>query len=123
MGINPVSSVKSAPVRPVSHHSGLEQNMRAQKDKTERPIDKTRFGLNDQLDKQKIQGAVDAANDVVKAINKGFEFEIHDDTNRIMVRVINKDTQEVIREIPPEEILDMLGKMWRAVGILIDKKI
>ena len=36
--------------------------------------------------------------------------------------VINEDTDEVIREIPPEKSLDMLQKMWEMAGILVDEK-
>ena len=40
-----------------------------------------------------------------------------------MVKVINEDTNEVIREIPPEQILDMVAKMWELAGILVDKSV
>ena len=40
-----------------------------------------------------------------------------------MVKVINEETGEIIREIPPEKILDMVAKMWELAGILVDRKI
>ena len=41
---------------------------------------------------------------------------------QIVFKVINEDTDEVIREIPPEKSLDMLQKMWEMAGILVDEK-
>ena len=38
------------------------------------------------------------------------------------IKVINDDTDEVIREIPPEKSLKMLQKMWEMAGILVDEK-
>jgi len=35
---------------------------------------------------------------------------------------LNADTDEVIREIPPEKSLDMLQKMLEMAGILVDEK-
>ena len=50
------------------------------------------------------------------------EYSYHKDTNRVSIKVINDDTDEVIREIPPEKSLDMLQKMWEMAGILVDEK-
>jgi len=40
-----------------------------------------------------------------------------------MVQVINNETQEVVREIPPQKILDMVAKMWELAGIIVDRHI
>ncbi len=50
------------------------------------------------------------------------EFSYHEDTKRVSIKVIDSETEEVIREIPPEETLDMLSKMWEVAGILIDEQ-
>ena len=50
------------------------------------------------------------------------EFSYHEDTKRVSIKVIDSDTDKIIREIPPEETLDMLSKMWEAAGILVDAK-
>ena len=50
------------------------------------------------------------------------EYSYHKETNRVSIKVINEDTDEVIREIPPEKSLDMLQKMWEMAGILVDEK-
>lgn len=50
------------------------------------------------------------------------EFSYHDEINRVSIKVINKETDEVIREIPPEKSLEMVEKMWELAGILIDQK-
>ena len=49
------------------------------------------------------------------------EFSYHEDTKRVSIKVIDSETEEVIREIPPEETRDMLSKMWEVAGILIDE--
>lgn len=50
------------------------------------------------------------------------EYSYHKETNRVSIKVFDADTDEVIREIPPEKSLDMLQKMWEMAGILIDEK-
>lgn len=48
---------------------------------------------------------------------------IHEKTHDIMVKVLNKDTGELIREVPAEKTLDLVAKMMQIAGILIDEKI
>ncbi|WP_420819917.1 flagellar protein FlaG [Paenibacillus favisporus] len=51
------------------------------------------------------------------------DISIHKATNSIMVKVLDKDTGEVIREVPPEKTLDIVAKMMEIAGIIIDKKV
>lgn len=49
-------------------------------------------------------------------------FGFHEGTNRVMIKIVNKDTREVIKELPPEKTLDMIAKVWEMAGILVDEK-
>ena len=49
-------------------------------------------------------------------------FGIHDKTNRITIKIIDKKTKEVIKEFPPEKTLDMLAKVWEMAGLMVDEK-
>ncbi len=49
-------------------------------------------------------------------------FGIHEGTNRVTIKIVDKDTKEVIKELPPEKTLDMIAKAWEMAGILVDEK-
>ena len=49
-------------------------------------------------------------------------FGIHEDTNRVTIKILDKSTKEVIKELPPEKTLDMIAKVWELAGILIDER-
>ena len=49
-------------------------------------------------------------------------FGIHDKTNRITIKIIDKETKEVIKEFPPEKTLDMIAKVWEMAGLMVDEK-
>ena len=51
------------------------------------------------------------------------EFSIHEATGRTLVRVIKGGTGEIIREIPPEQILNLAAKIDEMMGILYDQKV
>lgn len=69
-----------------------------------------------------VQEAVDEINRVLHYMNERLEFSIHEATNRVMVRVFDRETEEVLREIPPEQILDLVAKLQELVGLLVDKR-
>ena len=65
-----------------------------------------------------------AVNDLNKQMkNSEAIFGIHDKTNRVTIKIIDKTTKEVIKEYPPEETLDMIAKLWEIAGILVDEKL
>lgn len=49
-------------------------------------------------------------------------FGIHEGTNHVMIKIIDKDTKKVIREYPSEETLDIIEKVWELAGLMFDKK-
>lgn len=49
-------------------------------------------------------------------------FGIHEETNRVTIKIIDRDTKEIIKELPPEKTLDMIAKVWELAGILVDEK-
>ncbi|TYQ16859.1 UNVERIFIED_CONTAM: flagellar protein FlaG [Acetivibrio alkalicellulosi] len=66
--------------------------------------------------------AIEKANKVMTGAQMQLEFSIHEKTKEIMVKVINTSTNEVVREIPSEKILDMVAKMYEIVGIIVDER-
>lgn len=55
--------------------------------------------------------------------NVGLHFSVHDATGRTMISVIDKETEDLIREVPPEEFLNLAAKIDEMIGILFDKKV
>lgn len=75
------------------------------------------------LSEEDVIGIIEKANKDFIVYDRKFEFSIHEKTKQIMVKVIDANNDEVIRELPPEKVLDMVAAMWEVAGIIIDKKI
>ena len=79
--------------------------------------------MSDEELARRVRGAVKQANDRIRHSGRTqCEFAYHEKTNRISIRVLDASTKEVIREIPAEETLEMVEKMWELAGILVDEK-
>lgn len=49
-------------------------------------------------------------------------FGIHEKTNRVTIKIVDKNTKETIKELPAEKTLDLIAKAWEMAGILVDEK-
>ncbi len=49
-------------------------------------------------------------------------FGIHEGTNRVTIKIVDKDTKKVLKEFPPEKTLDMIEKVWEMAGLMVDEK-
>lgn len=88
--------------------------------------EKGQAGSEEQQGKEQ-QAKNDQIRKAVEQLNKNMGnseavFGIHEDTNRVMIKIVDKTTKEVIKELPPEKTLDMIAKVWDLAGILVDER-
>ena len=72
-------------------------------------------------DNEKIKKAISDLNKKISSDSEAV-FGIHDKTNRITIKIVEKDTKKVIKEFPPDKTLDMIAKVWEIAGIMVDEK-
>lgn len=66
--------------------------------------------------------AIERAIQAMKGKETSLEFSVHDKTKQIAVKVVDSNTGEVLKEIPPEKSLDYLAKLWEMAGIFVDER-
>lgn len=69
----------------------------------------------------------EAMRKAVEQINKNAKnseaiFGIHDGTNRVTIKIVDRDSKKVLKEFPPEKTLDMIAKVWEMAGLMVDEK-
>ena len=74
------------------------------------------------INEKVVSEAIDKMNRMFEDSSRRFEYSVHEKTHEIMIKVINDDTGEVIREIPPKKILDMVANMMEMAGLLVDER-
>ncbi len=58
-----------------------------------------------------------------KMANTSAQFGIHEGTGRVTIKIVDKETKDVIKEFPAEETLEMIEKAWELAGIMVDEKL
>lgn len=71
---------------------------------------------------EELEKEVDEMNKGMEAFNTTLTFKVHKETGTLMVRFIDKETDEVVKEYPPEDFLDMKAKIREYIGMLLDEK-
>ncbi len=61
-------------------------------------------------------------NHFMELINADIRFKIHDGTKQLIVQVVDMQQQKVLKQFPPEELLDTMARIRDYVGVLLDKK-
>lgn len=112
--------VRTANVETAATSARLE---RATTDMTAKP--KTGDGsggnaANQQAQQSQIKKAIEEINK--KANNSEAIFGVHEETNRVTIKIVDKESKEVIKEFPPEKTLDMIAKVWEMAGLFVDEK-
>lgn len=79
-------------------------------------------GFEGRFAREDLEEAIKSTNEMIFDGDNRFEFKIHERTGRMMVKLIDKETDEIIKEIPSEKILDLVASIWDLVGILVDER-
>ena len=61
--------------------------------------------------------------DIEMIHNVGLRFSVHKPTGRTVVKVIDKETKELVREIPSENILNLASKLDEMLGMIFDRTV
>ena len=76
---------------------------------------------NTEIQNEKVKKAVEELNKKMVDHSEAV-FGIHEKTNRVTIKIVDKESKKVIKELPPEKTLDMIAKVWEMAGILVDEK-
>ncbi len=75
------------------------------------------------VSKKDVHDMVEALKDLTETLKTTLNFSVDDRTNNIIVKIVDKDTDKVIRQIPPEDLLTLQEKMQDLTGFLLSDNI
>lgn len=91
-----------------SHYQELQEKVKSQ-------------GLS--VGEKALLDAISKVNRTLDGAPQRFEFKLHQSTGDLVIKIYNKETNEIIREIPPEKMIDLVEKLQEiVVGAIIDEK-
>jgi len=120
-----VDSVESLSNRQMHNNSSNQSTRVNRNDNSSRKPESLREKeeYSEQELEDEVRESVKDINEIVDKVKEGLSFQIHEDTEKMMVKVVDLNTDEVIKELPPEEMLDLQARIHEMVGILIDETV
>ncbi len=76
------------------------------------------------VDREHLENLVEETNDILSGIPApvDIDLQVNEETGDVVVSVRNKETEEIIRQIPPEEMIKVRERMMELRGVLYDQK-
>ena len=92
--------------------------------KTEDPAatQRTEEAKTGQIGNEELNKVVEEVNDFIKPINNSLQFSIDKDLGTTVVKVIDTDTAEMIKQIPSEEMLALAKAIGQLKGLLVKQQ-
>ncbi|HHM04480.1 MAG TPA: flagellar protein FlaG [Gammaproteobacteria bacterium] len=74
------------------------------------------------LAREELDGVVKEINQTVQNVVRDIRFQLDKETDKVVIKVIDQSTQEEIRQLPPEEVLNMMENLSNLKGILFKEE-
>lgn len=86
-------------------------------------VEQTQTLDNSEETRAKVQEAVNTMNEMLEVNNNASKFMYHEGLERYYVTIVDRETEEVMREIPAKKLLDAFYEMQKMLGMIVDEKI
>lgn len=116
---NNVASQVGDVTRPVQNDLERRQQVRAAQEEARASSE---AAAAQEVQADELGGVLAALQKVVEtATGKALQFSLNEETEDLVVTVTDRESQEVIRQIPQEEVLSLRERMRDLVGLMVDK--
>ncbi|MGE8406945.1 MAG: flagellar protein FlaG [Pseudomonas sp.] len=119
-------SVRLNPSYPASSTATAQQDKTAEQGSTDKVYSKpslSAVAAEKNSDTTELQSAVNAIQDFVQSLQRNLEFSVDDSTGTVVVKVVARDSGEVIRQIPSETALELAKSLHDVNSLLFDEKV
>jgi len=112
----------------ITNNSGIDKS--EQKNVTEDKQDKIdviqksaeQNDTNQPLTAKQLEKVAQQLQDFVGDLNRNIEFSVDKDSGRDVIKVIDKDSGDLLKQYPSEEVLTLVSKLSDMVGGFVDAK-
>ena len=112
-----ISKIINSKVQGYAHNETKPKPLRQDNLKDSQPVDSNKMNLSD----AEMKNMVDTLNSAAKSVNKKISFDYHEQTRRIIMKVTDLKTGEVIKEIPEKEMIQLVEHLQDMIGMFLDQ--
>ena len=103
---------------------GSQQKRSANQQNVKQEIeDRQQDAQDGNLDRDQLEQEIEKLNDTVQTFHEHLSFELHETSELLMVQLVDLSQNEVIKEMPPEDMLDTIGHIRETIGMIVDEMV
>jgi flagellar protein FlaG len=123
MKIEGINTIPGDPFRVVSAGMGSQAITQASPDREREVTEPQKSLQKEKPSAEEILKNLDEINNQLKSMNRSIRFSIDESVKDIVVKIVDKDSGEVIRQIPPDEVLRLREHFKEMVGLILEKTV
>jgi len=93
----------------------------------EQPVEQSKLLVDEPLEESisttQMEKVAQQLQDFVGRMNKGLEFHVHEESGKNVIKVVDKNNGELIKQFPSEEVLTVVARLSEAAGIFVNSKV
>lgn len=72
------------------------------------------------LEREQLEKMAQQLQEFMGEMNRSLQFQVDEDSGRDVIKVLDKDTGDIIKQYPSEEVLNLVSKLSKTAGLLIE---
>ncbi|KUO70122.1 MAG: flagellar biosynthesis protein FlaG [Desulfosporosinus sp. BRH_c37] len=121
--INPIQPNTQSTIIPVDAFPG--QKLERSQETPRKVVDRKQEipSAREEIPREEVEKAVEKLNRLMGIIDKRVELRVDEKSKRVVVKIIDKQNDEVLDEIPSQRALDILNSFSDMIGLMFDKRV
>ncbi|WP_097025897.1 flagellar protein FlaG [Clostridium peptidivorans] len=78
--------------------------------------------LEKEINLSDVEKAAEKLNKLFEDKNTHVEYELYGRSKSMTIKIVNNTTREIIKEVPPKKLIDMVDKLCELAGLFMDEK-
>ncbi|MCP4717912.1 MAG: flagellar protein FlaG [Desulfobacteraceae bacterium] len=104
----------------IAQLGSIDAAIQTQQKKDAEPLEEKEVPASAQMTSQDVTEVLDSFQDMSKTIQTKLNFTVHEENNEIIIKVIDKESNQLIRQFPSDEMLNLQDKMRDMAGFLFN---
>lgn len=119
MASNPILAITSSPASLAAPQEASRARQSGTADEGAAAVGGQVKNQGTQVEQADLERAVSKLNDYVQNVQRALQFSVDEDSGRTIITVLDSETKEVIRQIPPEEVLNLARTLHKGKGVIL----
>ena len=94
----------------------------ALREKKDSPLVQGEVPVKQPVSQEELKTAVQSVKEYIKPFNNNLEFSVSDETEQVVIKVVDSTTKELIRQIPSEEMLAIAKALDSLKGLFVKQQ-